>query len=494
MAGPKHSELPAVVVPQHLWLRSARPAQGKFVLWAVPAAFIIAGLAAPSTPVRFGLVLAGIGAFLALPAMMLGRLDQLAKEVEAADRNKAAELLKTLPERPVVKMFAPVGWRSLQLALLHLKVGDGHAAAAGFAETARLCLQPDAVMLISAEAHALVIAGERGRARELLQKLADAKLLGPRDQLDLGIVLLLETKKFKQGLSYVEAARKTIGEHPLVLAAQALGLQKVERIDEASELLERVQISLKDESVDPLTDDLLKRARKAAQDFLEGQLRRERRARSRRTTIVVSSEAAASEIVSGEIGAGSDPTSPPPTLAPEPEGPRRFNPVEPMKPEPEPQPRRPIAREPDAPKPGLEIDLYSVPHPSAMAKDAQPADAARGDSLAAALSSVTLPVGEPPPAESMKFESDVPTFRRRQTLLGTLPTDTKPADPKATEPNKPPAPALPSLNTLGGPVPAAPPLLRSGLPTRGSRQDVSPLPVPEASPTFRAPGKSDKDE
>ena len=31
MAGPKHSELPAVVVPQHLWLRSPRPVQGKVV-------------------------------------------------------------------------------------------------------------------------------------------------------------------------------------------------------------------------------------------------------------------------------------------------------------------------------------------------------------------------------------------------------------------------------------------------------------------------------
>jgi tetratricopeptide (TPR) repeat protein len=277
-----------------LWLRSARPAQGKIVLWAVPAALILAGLVVPGTAVRVGLVLAGIGAFLALPAMMLGRLDALAKEVEAADRNKATELLRTLPEHAIVKLFAPLGWRSLQLAQLHLKVGDGHAAAAAFAETARLCLQPDAVMLVSAEAHAHVVAGERMKARDLLQKLADAKLLGPRDQLDLGIVLVLESKKFKQALSYIEAARKSIGDHPLVVVAHALALQKVERIDEASELLEKVQIAIKDEPVDPLTDDLLKRARKGAQDFLEGQVRRERRARSRRTTIVVSSEAAAS--------------------------------------------------------------------------------------------------------------------------------------------------------------------------------------------------------
>lgn len=512
MAGPKHSELPAVVVPQHLWLRSARPAQGKAVQWAVPGALILAGLIVPGTAVRVTLVLAGLGAFLLLPAMVLGRLEQLAKEVQAADRNKAAELLKDLPERPLVKMFAPVGWRSLQLALLHLKVGDGHAAAAGFAETARLCLQPDAVMLISAEAHAHVVAGERVKARELLQKLADAKLLGPRDQLDLGIVLLLETKKYKQALSYIEAARKTIGDNPRVMAAQALAQQKLERIDEAGELLEQVQIAIKDEPVDPVTDDLIKRARKGLQDFLEAQLRRERRARSRRTTIVVSSEAAASEIVSGEISAGSEPTAtevgmtdsrsevPGPS-----EGLRRFNPVEAPEPEPvpapTPAPARPPVREPDAPKPGLEIDLYSVPHPSAMAPAPAKKDEPkreepkpRGDSVAAALSGVSVaPASEPtaPP----RAESDVPMFRRRQTLLGTLPTESlvspaaEPSKSSSPEPSKPPAPTLPSLNSLaGGPAPTNPPVMpsRSGLPTRVSRLEPNGA-SGQGAPAFRAP-------
>jgi tetratricopeptide (TPR) repeat protein len=100
-------------------------------------------------------------------------------------------------------------------------------------------------MLISAQAHALVLAGERTEAYNLLQRLAKENLLGSRDQLDLGIVLLIESqKKNKQALAYIEAARKTIGDHPRVLAALALALQKTERIDEASELLEQVQISL----------------------------------------------------------------------------------------------------------------------------------------------------------------------------------------------------------------------------------------------------------
>ena len=83
--------------------------------------------------------------------------------------------------------------------------------------------------------HALVVAGNFADARELLQRLAKENMLVSRDQLDLGIVLLVESqKKNKQALAYIEAARKTIGDHPRVLAAMALALQKTERIDEAS--------------------------------------------------------------------------------------------------------------------------------------------------------------------------------------------------------------------------------------------------------------------
>ncbi|MBZ5715459.1 tetratricopeptide repeat protein [Nannocystis pusilla] len=573
MAGPKHSELPAVVVPQHLWLRSARPVQGKAVQWAVPGVLIVVGLLMSSTALRVSFVLAGFGVFLLLPGLVTSRLEQLGREVLAADRSRAGELLKELPERPIVRLFAPAGWRSLQTALLNLKLGDGHAAAAGFAETAELCGQPEAVMLISAQAHAHVLAGERTKARELLQKLTQANLLGPRDQLDLGIVLLIESKKFKQALSYIEAARKTIGEHPRIVAAQALALQKLERIDEASVLLEQVQIAIKDAATDTVTDDLIKRARKGLQDYLEAQLRRERRARSRRTTIVVSSEAAASEIVSGEISGGGEPTATEAGMndaRSESEPMRRFASVEsPTPPAPAPAPvaappkaAPPAERDPDAPRPGLEIDLFSAPHTSApplseLLKDRSEDSKPRIDSVAAALASEvpaaapvappslivpdigsapmkgaapvvpaprvggTMPftpsppvvdakpasekpapratslfmagpaVTPPAPAPEVKPDSDAPVVRRRQTLLGVLPTN---------EPNKPPAPSLPSLNSVGGPpppagAPFAPAMPRTGLPTRGTtRLDLpaigSPPPNPAGpAPVFRAPPK-----
>lgn len=304
MAAAKHIELPAVVVPPHLWTRSGRPVQGRIVQVVVPGALVVAGLLASGTATRVGLVLAGLGLFLLLPAMVLGRLERLGREAQAADPKAAAALLRTLRHKPVVKFFAPHAWLTLQEAILQLKTGEGKSAAANFVETARLVRQPDAVMLLSAQAHALVVAGERAEAREILQRLAKENLIGPRDQLDLGIVLLVESKKNKQALAYIEAARKTIGDHPRVLAAMALALQKTERIDEASELLEQVQIALQGGEADPVVEDLVKRARKGLQAFIEAQLRRERRSRSRRTTIVVSSDLAASEIVSGEIGAG----------------------------------------------------------------------------------------------------------------------------------------------------------------------------------------------
>jgi hypothetical protein len=346
--------------------------------------------------------------------------------------------------------------------------------------------------------------------------------------------------------------------------------------------------AIKDAAPDSVADDLIKRARKGLQDYLEAQLRRERRARSRRTTIVVSSEAAASEIVSGEISGGGEPT-PSETGMNEPrsesaEPTRRFAPAEaapasvPM-PAAEPaKPAAPIERDPDAPRPGLEIDLFSTPHTAApplseLLKDKNSDDSKpRIDSVAAALSSevpavpaappslivpdighTPLPVAPPiigaprvggtmpftpgpapdpkpasekpaapaapPPAPApratslfmpgpvtppvaapeAKPDSDAPVMRRRQTLLGVLPTN---------EPSKPPAPSLPSLNNVGAPpaagAPFAPAMPRTGLPTRGTtRLDLpaigstppnpaGPAPVFRAPPTPNAPKSDEK--
>ncbi len=529
MAAAKHIELPAVSVPSHLWQRSGRPMQGRIVQVVLPGALIVVGLLVSGTVLRVVLVLTGLALFLLLPAIVLARLERLGRDVQVASPKAAGELLQRLPGKPVVHFFAPAAWRTLHEGILQLKVGEGRLAAANFAETARLIRQPEAVMLVSAQAHALVVAGNFVDARELLQRLAKENMLVSRDQLDLGIVLLIESqKKNKQALAYIEAARKTIGDHPRVLAALALALQKTERIDEASELLEQVQIIQQGADVDPVVEDLVKRARKGLQTFIEAQLRRERRSRSRRTTIVVSSDLAASEIVSGEIGAGDQAELDNPTTSFRPAGTvissksvdgeltvgersmlnipeSRTRKAEDARAsafsieedsaahessEPEPEPPPPVLKadsiltaisvEPTASVAAQNISLINV------------AAAAPPTSLDASkiLSDLPSALAEPP-SPAKPAEVDVPVFRRKQTFatLPAVPDRPNPLGALPTGGNSlPGSPSLSSLPIAGGP--------KSTLPTRRPEAPTSAAPK-NTTPLFRAPviGKLDeKDE
>lgn len=529
MAAAKHIELPAVSVPSHLWTRSGRPMQGRIVQVVLPGALIIAGLLVSGTALRVALVLAGLALFLLLPAIVLARLERIGRNVQAAGPKEAAELLQRVPGKPVVQFFAPAAWRTLHEGILQLKVGDGKSAAANFAETARLIRQPEAVMLVSAQAHALVVAANFTDARELLQRLAKENMLVSRDQLDLGIVLLVESqKKNKQALAYIEAARKTIGDHPRVLAAMALALQKTERIDEASELLEQVQIIQQGADLDPVVEDLVKRARKGLQTFIEAQLRRERRSRSRRTTIVVSSDLAASEIVSGEIGAGDQAQLDNPTTS--------FRPAETVissksvdgeltveersmlnipesrtrkaedarasafsieedsagheEPEPEPEPvaPAPLVAKADSILTAISAEPMAAPAPQSISLINPATAAPPSPTIDASKILPDLPIAaiEPPPPAKLA-EVDVPVFRRKQTFA------TLPAVPD--RPNQ-----LGTLPTGGNSLPGTPSL--SGLPVAGGPKSALPTRRPEApnsaapkstTPMFRAPviGKLD---
>jgi len=483
MAAAKHIELPAVVVPSHLWLRSARPTPGKILQAVLPGIFIVAGLLASRTALRVSLVLAGLGLYLLLPALILGRLEKIGREILAADRKTAGEYLKTLRTRPLVQFFAPHAWLTLQEGILSLKIGDGRVAAANFVETARLVRQPDAVMLISAQAHALVLAGERVEARELLQRLARENLASPRDQLDLGIVLLLDSKKNKQAQTYIETARKVIGDHPRVLAALALALQKAERVDEASEMLEQIQVMItKGVEVDPMTEDLTKRLSKALQGYIEAQLRKERRNRSRRTTIVVSSDLAASEIVSGEIGAGDQANLDNPTTGFKPAesapsiissrsvdeqlttAERKMLNIPDSRTRREPTANRPEpSRKPDQSLSGPSISFedsstHSAPEKQPEAKKPEPG----------------LVIEEVPPARA---GSEVPTGPLAESLLTAL----------FEEPEKPSAP-LASATGLINPAVSVP-AVSTGLSTNASPPPEAPPPPPEKPeadvPVFR---------
>ncbi len=525
MAAAKHIELPAVSVPSHLWKRSGRPVQGRIVQAVLPGALVIVGLLVSGTALRVVLVLMGLALFLLLPAIVLARLERLGRDVQAASPKAAGELLQRLPGKPVVQFFAPAAWRTLHEGILQLKVGEGRLAAANFAETARLIRQPEAVMLVSAQAHALVVAGSFTDARELLQRLAKENMLVSRDQLDLGIVLLIESqKKNKQALAYVEAARKTIGDHPRVLAALALALQKTERIDEASELLEQVQILQQGADIDPVVEDLVKRARKGLQTFIEAQLRRERRSRSRRTTIVVSSDLAASEIVSGEIGAGDQAELDNPTTSFRPAGTvissksvdgeltvgeRSMLNI----------PESRTRKAEDARASAFSIEEDSAAHESSEPEPAPPMP--KADSILTAISAeptaavapqnislINLAAAAPPtpsldaskilsdlpsvlaepPALAKPAEVDVPVFRRKQTFATLPAVSDRPNQLGALPTGGNPLPGSPSLSTL--PVAGGP---KSTLPTRRPEAPTSAAPK-NTTPLFRAPviGKLDE--
>ncbi|MCA9692027.1 MAG: hypothetical protein KC636_20665, partial [Myxococcales bacterium] len=297
------------MVPSHLWMRSPWPPFARLMRVALPIGFALAGLMATGTAVRLTLVGLGLVLFVAIPTLIQEGFDRFSRRLAAIDREQAHILLKTLRTRPLVRLFAPHGWVALQLGHLHLRREEGIEAARAYAEAAQLCRQPDAVMLVSAQAHALVVAGDRKNARKLLNKLASAKLLGPRDQLDFAIIMLTTSqKKGRQALAYLEAAQKTaIGDHPRMLAALALANLQISRadkdaqvrIDLASEQLERAHVE--PDEPDAIVEDLVRRGRMALRRAIEAQLRRERRARSRRTTIVVTSEHAVDAVVSGDI-------------------------------------------------------------------------------------------------------------------------------------------------------------------------------------------------
>ena len=100
MAAAKHIELPAVSVPSHLWTRSGRPTQGRIVQVVLPAALIVAGLLVSGTALRVVLVLAGLGLFFLLPAILLARLERIGRDVQAADPPAPGGQRPWRPARP----------------------------------------------------------------------------------------------------------------------------------------------------------------------------------------------------------------------------------------------------------------------------------------------------------------------------------------------------------------------------------------------------------
>lgn len=251
-----------VDVPRAVWRRSKRPARGTFFRFTFALTFVLLGVGIPWPEAKLALVALGVAAFVALPALIDARLERIEREeLLGADRAKASALLRGLEQRRLVALFAPHAWVSLQKGRLHLRLGDGRGAARAFAEAARLSGDPEQPALMSAQAHALTISGDRRDARALLGKLENEGTLGPHDHLNLGINLI-EGGRAKQALEHLETAASVLVEHPRVAAARSLALAKADRLEEALEAYTQAE-GLDGLEDDALAPDLLKRARKA---------------------------------------------------------------------------------------------------------------------------------------------------------------------------------------------------------------------------------------
>ncbi|HLT39478.1 MAG TPA: hypothetical protein VK034_24510, partial [Enhygromyxa sp.] len=285
MSGPIATLDPArPKISDELWKQSGTPLTGWLIrgwiaLVLIAAGWILADVTGTVYP--WALVAVGIAAFVAAPALVESLvLARLAAKVDAIERERNADrghaVLDELRNNATVKMLAPHGWLRVQEGRIHLAVGDGRAAARAFAEAERVSTHPDKHALISAQAHALVLSGDRKEARELLGKLRKADQLSDLDHLNFGVVLLSEAGHNQEALAHLKQAREAFGDHPRALAGLMLALQRCDKTDESAALLGEAEAAV-EASADQLAQDLLKRAKKGLRPLLKAKQKRERK-------------------------------------------------------------------------------------------------------------------------------------------------------------------------------------------------------------------------
>jgi hypothetical protein len=226
----------------------------------------------------WALAIVGVAVFLAAPLVVDSLvLARLSAKVDAVERANAHALLEQIRNNTTVRLLAPHAWLRVQEGKLLLAVDDGRAAAKAFAEAERVSKHPgDKSSLLSAQAHALVLANDRKEAREVLAKLAKLERLSDLDHLNFGIVLLSESGHNKEALAHLEQARESFGSHPRVLGGLVLALQRCDQPEQAAALLDAAELAVAD-SGDQLAQDLLKRGKKGLRTFLKAKQKRERK-------------------------------------------------------------------------------------------------------------------------------------------------------------------------------------------------------------------------
>jgi hypothetical protein len=293
----RRADLLDVEVERAVWSKGSRPLVGRALRFGAASLFFMFALVIPDLTVRLVFVVLGVLALLFLQPLMDSRLEAIGREIGEADRRRASKLLAQLDFRRVVVFFASHGWVALQRGRLNLVLGNGRAAAKAFFDASRILGAPELPALMSAQAHALTIAGDRKEARPLLQALEKRELLSPRDRIDFGLALLEESGRAAQARAHLEAAREQLGGHPRVLAGLALACARTDDGTEGLALLETA------EAADGLADDeiateLVKRAKKALRPVIEAAEKRQRKARA--AAVPSSERAAAAEPASAK--------------------------------------------------------------------------------------------------------------------------------------------------------------------------------------------------
>ena len=267
----------AAEVPPHLWLRSGRPLMGTATRVYLTVVLIATALIfVPQGPVYWGLIGGGVLCYFLFPVVIQGLLKPIERRVLTARRREATALLQEVRGRRLVRQYAPHAWLTLQEGRLHLRRGDGKAAARAFAETVRLSRSAGEPALVSAQAQALLIAEQPEQTRELLQALAKKGPLSASDRLHLGLALLAGKGSGRDALEHVQAAAQTLGGHPRVLAALALALHRADETSEALIMLQRAQDALGEEP-DPFDEGLVQRGVKLLRTVQKAQQKRERK-------------------------------------------------------------------------------------------------------------------------------------------------------------------------------------------------------------------------
>lgn len=264
-----------VELPKAQWRRSGRPTLGRVSRALFASTLLLLGLALPWPAISLGLLVVGVGGYFLIPVITDLLIERREPAIRAAGPDDADAHLASLDQRVLISAFAPDAWVTLQRGRLLLAKGDGRAAAQAFADTARIIGDRDHAALVSAQARALMLAGDRKAARTHLAALAERDALSARDHLDLGVVMLGEASNADEAREHLQAAYDDLDGHPQAAAALAVALARADETERAMELLTEAEERATDG--DELAADSIKKARKALRPAREAAKKKRRK-------------------------------------------------------------------------------------------------------------------------------------------------------------------------------------------------------------------------